>query len=406
MKVLKSTSDTNRNCEFANFEFVPKSGWKISQAFIDFNSGLLVVSESDQNEANWIDTGFGSRIIPNKKYLIDTKTGDILAPEQWMKYFSYETKETISEDRKYKLISTRVHDFEKHSDSIKEELIELISGRTLASSTGIAFREEKLENLLESHYREKKEQKERKAKLEALPNLTEFFEKEFKKLKKEDVILNYANSKFIFKLVYNGTSFELFRLRKNYRYGLKLGILKHTKIESFATIQDFASKFLNNKNWFLKHSPYNRSKDRAEPNKLLKKFFIEYFNMLREKHDFTFKEYEKIQRWENHFYEHDSIKRSEYKQFCANCKKPVYYNPRYPKYICNDCSSKMITDEDGLELSFSNVGISGGLSIIYKKDGEVIKKDTNTSKKLCFIDGKRFIAREARFGGIVIQTEK
>lgn len=99
-------------------------------------------------------------------------------------------------------------------------------------------------------------------------------------------------------------------------------------------------------------------------------------------------------------------KPKEYKQFCSNCKSPVPYCPRYLKYICSNCSAKKITDESGLELSFSNIGTCGGLRITYKKDGEIIKEATGQSQKLCFVEGKRFIATEARFGGIVIQTEK
>lgn len=62
-------------------------------------------------------------------------------------------------------------------------------------------------------------------------------------------------------------------------------------------------------------------------------------------------------------------------------------------------------DENGVALSFDNIGMSGGFKIIYREKDKVIKEDSSQSEKLCFIDGKRFIATEARFGGIVIQTE-
>ena len=51
MKVLKSTILKKRKCEFGNFELAPENGWKISQSFIDFESGLLVVSTNDENES-------------------------------------------------------------------------------------------------------------------------------------------------------------------------------------------------------------------------------------------------------------------------------------------------------------------------------------------------------------------
>lgn len=406
MKILRSSFFKKRKCEFGNFELEPEKGWKISQSFIDYESGLLIVRESDENEKNWLDTGFGSRTIPIKEYRIDVKTCEILNSEQWKKHFSYETTELISEDGKYKLITTRIHESERDSDGIKEELIDIESGKTLSSSSSIAFRAEKRENLLEAHYSEIKEQEIRKAKLDAMPTLQEFFLMEFNKLNNGDIILDYYDADFIFKLTFNQSSFELSQVQETFKSDLKLESLNYEKVISYTDINEFVTEHLKDKNWFLDHSPINRQKDRSKPNQLLKKFVLEYFNDLRFSHDFTFEEHAKIQQWENLFYQHDSVKPEEYKQFCPLCKAPVLYYPRYPKYICNNCSSKMITDETGLELSFSNIGFSGGLRIVFKKNGEIIKEDTSQSQKLCFIEGNRFIATEARFGGIVIQTEK
>lgn len=406
MKVLKSTIFKKRKCEFGNFELVPESGWRISQSFIDYESGLLIVSESDENEDNWIDTGFGSRTIPNKEYRIDVESCEILSSEQWTKYFSYETTEQISEDGKYKLITTRVHEPERDSDGIKEELIEIKSGKTLSSSDSIAFWEEKRENLLESLYHQMKETERRKAELDAMPTLSEFFEIQLNKITQGDVILEYFNNDFIFKLVHENSTFKLLQAKSKFRYDLEWDSLVYEPVESFSTIQSFVTKYLCSKEWFMNNTPFHMNQGQSKGNQLLKIFVVDFFNKLRLKHDFTFEEYDKLQQWDNHFYERDSVKPNEYKQFCSNCGKTVKYYPRYPKHICSDCSSKEITDENGYELSFSNIGMSGGLRVTYKKDGEIIKEDTSDWKKLCFIDGKRFIATEARFGGIVIQTEK
>ncbi|WP_158976893.1 hypothetical protein [Cellulophaga sp. L1A9] len=406
MKTLKSTLFKKRKSEFGNFELVPEIGWKISHSFIDFESGLLVVNESDENKKNWTDTGFGSLSIPNRIYKVDIKTGNILPAEEWTKHFSYKTKEQISTDGKYKLITTRVHEPERNTDSIKEELIELKSAKKVSSSESIAFTKEKRENLLESLYRREKEREIRKSKLASMPTLAEFYENEVKKLRQGALILEYYNSEFIFKLVYKESLFKLFKVHSKFRYDLDRNSLNYQKEESFTTIEDFVFKFLTNKAWFINHTPLNLKRDGSKSNQLLKKFIVEFFNRLRAKHDFTFDEYYKIQQWENHFYQRDSVKPEAYKQFCANCKKTVSYHPRYPKHICRDCASKTITDENGLELSFSNIGMSGGLKITYKKDGQIIKEDSSELEKLCFIEGKRYIATEAKFGGIVIQDEK
>lgn len=405
MKILKSNIFKKRKCEFGNFKLIPEKNWKISQSFIDFQSGLLVISASDENESNWKDTGFGSRTIPTKEYIISLKEVEILPRSEWSKFFTYEPQELISKDGKYKLITTRIHNEERDSDSIQEELIEISSGKIFSSGKGIAFNEKKRETALERLYKQQEESLKRKVQLDAMPTLSEFLTQELKKLKQKDVILDYFNSNFIYKLVYNDSLFELFEIKTKYKYDLKWETLKYEKKESYGSVKDFADEFLNKKDWYLNHSPFNTNQERGTSNQLLKKFIVEYFNLLREKHDFTFEEYNKIQQWENYYFQRDSVKPKEYKQFCANCKESVSYFPRYPKYICNNCSSKTITDENGLELSFSNVGMSGGLRITYKKDGEIIKEDTSQWQKLCFIEGKRFIATEARFGGIVIQTE-
>jgi len=405
MQILKGNFK-KRKCQFGDFELRADEGWKISQSFLDYESGLLVVSTEYENKDNWVDIGLGSRTIPTKQYIIDPNSGKILTYKEWSKYFSYETLEMISDDGKYKLSTTRIHEPERNSDGIKEELIDLESGKTISTSDSIAFRKEKRENLLEALYRELKEQQEKQAKLEAMPTLVEFYENELHNLKDGDILLNYFNDDFIFQLVYKNKEFRLKRKQEKRRYGLDWINLQYETFRRYNKIEEFNDEFLTKKDWYLDHFPFKTSSNRKSNNPLLKKFIIEFFNELRKRHDFTYGEYDKLNNWENYFYQRDSIKPSEFKQYCSNCKKRVNYYPRYPKYICSDCSSKKIIDEDGTELSFSNIGFSGGLKITYRDGDKILKEDTSQIKKLCFIDGKRFIATEARFGGIVIQTEK
>ena len=64
---------------------------------------------------------------------------------------------------------------------------------------------------------------------------------------------------------------------------------------------------------------------------------------------------------------------------------------------------KAVDYENRMELSFSNIGMTGGLRISYinkEKDDDITQIE-----KRCFIDGNSFIATEARFGGIVIEKE-
>ena len=72
------------------------------------------------------------------------------------------------------------------------------------------------------------------------------------------------------------------------------------------------------------------------------------------------------------------------------------YSPRYPDYVCRDCVTRAVSAEGRL-LSFSNVSLSGGFLARHRDDG------TTHDSHVCFIDGHRCWADEARFGGIVVQ---
>lgn len=85
------------------------------------------------------------------------------------------------------------------------------------------------------------------------------------------------------------------------------------------------------------------------------------------------------------------------KQFCPICKTEVKTFPRYPKYLCPKCSKKVVSS-DGRPLEFFNKSLSGGF-VAYFADTKV-KYDSH----ICFVEGVKCFADEARFGGIVIQT--
>lgn len=83
-------------------------------------------------------------------------------------------------------------------------------------------------------------------------------------------------------------------------------------------------------------------------------------------------------------------------QCCPICKNKTSYNPRYPNYICTSYAKDPL-DEDGRSLQFSNTSMSGGFEAEYTDTGEAY------DSHICFVEGKKCWADEARFGGIVIQ---
>jgi len=83
-------------------------------------------------------------------------------------------------------------------------------------------------------------------------------------------------------------------------------------------------------------------------------------------------------------------------QRCPICSTEVAYSERYPEYLCESCAAKAV-DENGRPLEFSNVSLSGGFIAYYADTKE------EYGQHICYIDGIKCRADEARFGGIVIQ---
>ncbi len=83
-------------------------------------------------------------------------------------------------------------------------------------------------------------------------------------------------------------------------------------------------------------------------------------------------------------------------QTCPICQQSVEPSARYPRYLCNDCSSRA-KSKDGRALNFSNESFSGGFIARYADTGETYPSHT------CYIDGIECYADEHYFGGIVIQ---
>jgi hypothetical protein len=83
---------------------------------------------------------------------------------------------------------------------------------------------------------------------------------------------------------------------------------------------------------------------------------------------------------------------------CPICGHPRPRSDRYPDHVCADCVARAV-DEDARPLRFFNTSMSGAFAASYVDTGE--PRDSN----LCFIDGVRCRADEARFGGIVVRPE-
>ena len=95
---------------------------------------------------------------------------------------------------------------------------------------------------------------------------------------------------------------------------------------------------------------------------------------------------------------------------CPVCFKPVKTLERYPRSLCSQCSAR-VTDQSGRPVVFydiqalpapnsSGVTLIGGFYGYYANTG---LQDIYPSST-CYVDGITCEAKNARFGGIVIET--
>lgn len=83
---------------------------------------------------------------------------------------------------------------------------------------------------------------------------------------------------------------------------------------------------------------------------------------------------------------------------CVICGSSMTKWQRYPNAICDNHTNEMV-DTDGNPVRYENEDIDGGFVSFHTIHNKVVtRKDP-----VCFVRGRKCIAGEARFGGIVIQ---
>lgn len=400
MEIIKSKLFRPRKCEFGDFELVPEKGWKLSQTFIDYESGLLIVSVNDEDENNWEDLGYNGRRIPTKQFIIDLKTLKILTPKEWSKYFNYDKVTFTTEDNKYRLTTQRIHEPNNNTDSIDEEL-EFIYKNHKSQSKGIAFHNEKRENLLDSYLKQIEENNKAKEEYEKKPNLENFHLEQLSKLKTNCKIIFFYETNFAYNLQFDGKTFNLFKSAITNEFNPSS--LTFKKVIEFQTLDSFLDWFFIEK-WFVRFKMISR----AEFNnwQLLTKPITDRLNEVRKSHKFTQQENYSINSWQSYFWTQE-IKETEYKQFCPICFSETSFQSRYPKYICRECNTDKKRSFQGEKVSFSNLGFSGGLKVSFYDDlGNLLKEEDEHHIYEFKLENYLCIAEEARFGGIVIQLKE
>ncbi|MFF2267859.1 ADP-ribosylglycohydrolase family protein [Cellulosimicrobium cellulans] len=86
-------------------------------------------------------------------------------------------------------------------------------------------------------------------------------------------------------------------------------------------------------------------------------------------------------------------------QFCPLCGTLARWNPRYPRHVCAWCQAD-VTDETGRAVSLTNVDFGGGYQAHYL-DRSPASEAVRSGR--VWIGGVEHRARDARFGGIVVE---
>jgi hypothetical protein len=198
MKILKSSFFRPRKCQHGNFELSPDKGREILQTFIDFESGLLVVSTIKGKE----DSSKSGVQCEVKQYLINLQSLQILSSDDYKEYFDYGLKESYSLDGKLRLISQRIHDKVRNNDFFAEKLYDTEMGTLISSGESLAFTADRRENLLERHYSTLKLQKESQRKETEKLSLSDLESIHKAVLKKEVPIISFFDEFYCYKDLY------------------------------------------------------------------------------------------------------------------------------------------------------------------------------------------------------------
>ena len=384
MKVIKSKWYRKIQSEHGNFEIHPDEGCEV-YTFNDFESKLLIVRENTLAQRN------SGKPYKPKMFVLNPQTGNLLNRKEYELYFNYEPYSIKSNDGKWETTVQRKVD-ENGEDYIEERIVNLETHEKLKPAIGVAFRQSKYKTWIDRYH----EELERRKKLESKLTLSQHFEKCKKELQTNESILKYTNDTNVFHLLYNGTTFQLKSKEEQLSRDFNWDDVTYIERE-FKSIEEFWEFITKDKNWFKNLNPV---REKFGTDKLIAKPIIDFHNTYVRK-EFNTEDYRILHKWMNSVFT-DSIKRSEYKQYCPNCSKSIFYNARYPKYICGDCT-ELLTDGAGRKVEFYNTELLGhGCQGYYI--GTEQKENYNSSK--CFIEEKEFYAEEAYFGGIVIQLKE
>ncbi len=167
-------------------------------------------------------------------------------------------------------------------------------------------------------------------------------------------------------------------------------------LETFDSLALFWADFTANKNWFKEY-------DLCGKHLAMIRFFCYGHNQLVSSRELSFSEHKVLYDWIRHCYYSMKLEPWVLHQYCAICRKRMYYSGRYPKTVCSDCTQIGIWDNNGSYLKIVNNN-SQLLNIDYLNSYKrPINKEHGIPYKECYIKDVLCKAEPHHFGGVVIQ---
>jgi len=131
------------------FVVTETSDRKITEQFIDYETGYLIVRETSKDES---DTLIYTTVIR-------PESGEIIKPQERIKQISTEEKVTIDEENGLKITTLRTINEKTGSELIHEKLIEISTQKQISSRSAIAFSPEPRETIIDRYHQSKEQQK-------------------------------------------------------------------------------------------------------------------------------------------------------------------------------------------------------------------------------------------------------
>ncbi|MCB0636426.1 MAG: hypothetical protein KDC54_07395 [Lewinella sp.] len=383
-----------RKGEWGDFVIEASEGWIVSQAYLDHESGLLIVQERPMDTSNLPRSEHGITLVPNITYVIDKGLASVLQPEEWRARFNYDLIEYIVGEEGLKVVEQRIPSAQGNFDLVESKLIEVETGNILREDRRAGFCKTKPKTVYEKYAERKAAETRRKDKENSQLTLESFFHHEKLRLRFGQSLLLFMDSGEQCFRAKAGNGSEVVVESGGPKPAGRQPISAWKQYLVFDSVWLFWLWLNKEAPWHVVYRPFWNGVNKKVDNSILAYYIVHEANQVRYTTKLDRPAWSATRLWEN-MMDLGLVRKSEFIQVCPNCLSKVLFFPMYPTGLCGNCISQL-TDIDGRSVQFSNVTMSGGCQGYYLDTKE--KYDHYH----CYIGDKKFYALEMKFGGVAV----